>query len=820
MKRHLPATLLVSLAFAACADTPTAVTPDDTPSINTTLLEPVARAGTLVVPGVDFPLDPEVSGRAQTGPQIEVNMTHGSSTLVTTYGGSPGPRAQSLAGPGVTITNVNYIGIAHALGSFHGGAEIIGIESGVILSTGFVENVLGPNRVPNRTTVNNRPGDAALTGIAGATTYDAAILEFTFVPLGDQVSFEYVFASEEYPEWVGSVYNDPFAFFVNGQNCAQVGNTGMPVTINNVNAGTNSAFFRANTNAQGNPGGLGLNTEMDGLTVVLVCQAAVNANQPNTLRLAIADAGDREWDSNVFIKAGSISVTVPGQISLTPATATQPENPAAAHTVQAQVRFANGAPQPNVSVAFEVVSGPNAGATGTGVTNSLGQTSFTWFDLNGDGTDLVKATYFDVADDVEKFTTAEMVWSVVNEAPTAAIAGSVVGAEGSSVPFDGSGSSDPDGDALTYAWDFGDGSTGTGAAPSHVYADNGTYTVTLVVNDGTVDSAPVTTTAEIANIAPVVSMPADASLVESGTFNGSGSFTDPGADAWSATVDYGDGSGAQSLALIGNNFQLSHTYADNGAYTVTVVVTETDAEAGSGSGTTDVAVSNAAPIVEAGADVSLVSGDDFSLTGTFSDIGADDAPWQWSIDFAGSTATGATSDQGATITAASHAYMAAGTYTVVLTVTDKDGGSGQDALTVTVARVAAGIDIKPGSFPNSINGGNGGNGKGNAGSSNGTVPVAVLGSATLDVSQIDIGSITLGDLSGTDTPVNVKNNGQPHAGIEDVDSDGYADLVLHFSRAALIANGDLVVGTTSLALRGDMQNGQQFEGSDSVNVVP
>ncbi len=70
------------------------------------------------------------------------------------------------------------------------------------------------------------------------------------------------------------------------------------------------------------------------------------------------------------------------------------------------------------------------------------------------------------------------------------------------IAFDGNGSSDPDADALTYAWDFGDGSTGTGAAPTHAYATVGTFTVTLVVNDGYAGSAPATASVTIANQAP------------------------------------------------------------------------------------------------------------------------------------------------------------------------------------------------------------------------------------------------------------------------------------------------------------------------------
>jgi len=92
-----------------------------------------------------------------------------------------------------------------------------------------------------------------------------------------------------------------------------------------------------------------------------------------------------------------------------------------------------------------------------------------------------------------------------NQPPVADPNGPYTEKEDVEVTFDGSGSYDPDGDPLTYYWDFGDGNTGTGKSPKHVYAAGGTYTVTLIVNDGKADSAPAATTAiiEEANDPPV-----------------------------------------------------------------------------------------------------------------------------------------------------------------------------------------------------------------------------------------------------------------------------------------------------------------------------
>ncbi|MEO6446399.1 MAG: DNA/RNA non-specific endonuclease [Gemmatimonadaceae bacterium] len=158
--------------------------------------------------------------------------------------------------------------------------------------------------------------------------------------------------------------------------------------------------------------------------------------------------------------------------------------------------------------------------------------------------------------------------------PTAATSGPYSGNEGSSVAMSGAASSDPDGDALTYAWSFGDGATGTGVSTSHTYTQDGSYNVRLVVTDirGLVDTAYTTVT--ISNVAPLVNAFAGATLVPGETYAVGGSFTDPGSDPWTATVNYGDGSGVQTLSLSGRTFSLSHVYAASGSYTVTVSITD------------------------------------------------------------------------------------------------------------------------------------------------------------------------------------------------------------------------------------------------------
>src|SRR5262249_9161990 len=153
------------------------------------------------------------------------------------------------------------------------------------------------------------PGNATLDSlIPGFNTFDATVLAFDFVTTGNFLSFQYVFGSIEYNEFVGTSFNDVFGFFLNGTNVALLPGTNIAVSINNVNGGnpgnnpppSNSQFFIDNENGA-------LDTTMDGLTVVLCVNAVVTPGVVNHIELGIADAGDHILDSNVLIKARSFS---------------------------------------------------------------------------------------------------------------------------------------------------------------------------------------------------------------------------------------------------------------------------------------------------------------------------------------------------------------------------------------------------------------------------------------------------------------------------------------------------------------------------------
>ncbi|MFN9175919.1 MAG: PEP-CTERM sorting domain-containing protein [Synechocystis sp.] len=231
----------------------------------------------------------------------------------------------SILGEGITVVpgSAVYSGQSQASGFFSGGMlSGLGIDSGIILTTGSAFNALGPNNSDSETTFNGFPGDSDLNGlIPGFSTFDAASLTFKFTAETNSVNFEYVFASEEYNEFTNSSFNDVFGFFLNGVNIANIPGSSTAVSINNVNGGnplgedaSNSAFFNNNDLDDGGPF---FDIQYDGFTVVFSVFAPVNPGE-NEIKLAIADAGDSALDSAVFISGGTFQGELPG---------TTPENP-------------------------------------------------------------------------------------------------------------------------------------------------------------------------------------------------------------------------------------------------------------------------------------------------------------------------------------------------------------------------------------------------------------------------------------------------------------------------------------------------------------
>jgi PKD repeat protein len=178
-------------------------------------------------------------------------------------------------------------------------------------------------------------------------------------------------------------------------------------------------------------------------------------------------------------------------------------------------------------------------------------------------------------------------------------------------------------DIVSYSWDFGDTNSYTETASSHpdgafdgvtthTYTNDGDYTVTLTVTDEDSNTDTDTTIIHVLNVAPSIAAIPDTSIDEGQTYSyTSGTFTDPGADTWTATVDYDDGDGVEILPLSGKTFSLSHTYAVDGVYDVLITITDDDE---SSTEEIEIVVGNVAPDIYSSSFVYTISQGTMSQT--------------------------------------------------------------------------------------------------------------------------------------------------------------------------------------------------------------
>jgi gliding motility-associated-like protein len=238
--------------------------------------------------------------------------------------------AQKLVGKGVIISKVKLTGSNLSTAFFRNppGATQLGIDSGIVLSTGRVigtggfnglnaaQNLLASSQI-------GTDGDDDLNNLVKPReTGDAVVLEFDFIPVGDSVKFRYVFSSEEYPIYTCSNFNDVFAFFISGpgisgsKNIALVPGTNIPVAINSINNGVPGNSYNIGTCNSMGPGSPFTQYFVDntgnnffshnGHTTVLTAAEAVQPCKTYHLKIAIADVQDRSYDSGVFLEAESL----------------------------------------------------------------------------------------------------------------------------------------------------------------------------------------------------------------------------------------------------------------------------------------------------------------------------------------------------------------------------------------------------------------------------------------------------------------------------------------------------------------------------------
>ncbi|HEY0056038.1 MAG TPA: OmpA family protein [Pedobacter sp.] len=271
----------------------------------------------------------------------------------------------NFAGQGLILGNIKVHGNALAMGGFNSSKNVLEIQKGLILSTGLASSVAGINNKYNDSyPFGDAEKDKDLQKMVKPNLYDMSFIEFDFVPLANTLQFNYQFASEEYPEYVGSTYNDVFAFFVSDdsttKNIAIIPEKKTPVSINTLNHLTNAEFFTDNnvfsaavstrsapvveervrrgffasighkikgvfskdTNSDdegSSPTDPALVKrvkpatyrflQFDGITKRLIAKTSVVPYKKYHLKIIIADVADNIYDSGVFVEDKSLVVT-------------------------------------------------------------------------------------------------------------------------------------------------------------------------------------------------------------------------------------------------------------------------------------------------------------------------------------------------------------------------------------------------------------------------------------------------------------------------------------------------------------------------------
>jgi PKD repeat protein len=261
---------------------------------------------------------------------------------------------------------------------------------------------------------------------------------------------------------------------------------------------------------------------------------------------------------------------------------------------------------------------------------------------------------------------------MTNSAPVANAGGPYSSAEGSPITFDGTASTDPDNDIVSYAWDFGDGETGSGPTVQHTYANAGAYTVTLTVTDDDGVTSQTTATATIADVAPTATLDAPLEVGEGGITTVA--LISPSAEEARYAFDCGSGFGE-----IGTVSSAACPTTDNGTLTVRGRVIDAGIDDLFTEYSAEINVTNVTPVVRS---VSLppdpvAVNAPVTLGAAFTDAGTGDSHTGSFQLGAGGPASGAiVESNGSGSMSAVVGFAQAGVYTITASVTDDDGGTG------------------------------------------------------------------------------------------------------------------------------------------------
>lgn len=225
----------------------------------------------------------------------------------------------------VDVSTVDYFGQPLQMTFFEGSQSGLGLNAGILFATGEATVAVGPNDNDGQQHgFGISTPDPLLESITTGSTFDLSMLHLTIVPHTDSIGFKYVFASEEYCEYVNSQFNDAFGFWIQGpgasnpdgspRNIALIPGSTTPVAINNVNHLLNTDFYINNTPLTGNHCGLDPvpptptmdALQFDGLLTVLTASAVVVPDATYEVWIGIADVGDGAWDSGIFLSVESL----------------------------------------------------------------------------------------------------------------------------------------------------------------------------------------------------------------------------------------------------------------------------------------------------------------------------------------------------------------------------------------------------------------------------------------------------------------------------------------------------------------------------------
>lgn len=228
---------------------------------------------------------------------------------------------------GVEIKNVKFDGPKESLAYFYDPNKLLGIEQGLILSTGLASETFRPNSSGRTGSDMKYPGWEEFDLITNEDSHDVSILEFDFIPSSDEVAFSYIFASDEYPEYIG-LRNDAFVMFISGpgiegkKNLAVLEN-GSTVCVNNLEPGKTPQLFHTNAkpgNIEYLKKGIAIDEydtavynqfTFDGYSGILMAKTQVQAFRKYHLQIAIGDVGDPLYDSVVLLAAQSLHSVKP-----------------------------------------------------------------------------------------------------------------------------------------------------------------------------------------------------------------------------------------------------------------------------------------------------------------------------------------------------------------------------------------------------------------------------------------------------------------------------------------------------------------------------